>query len=151
MAIVMRAGKEKEIMVAFLDIDQAIAAHEIEFFAFLYPGLAMPCPFVDHVRMSPLMRDQAREDRFHLLRSEKRSTASSTESREALLELGITMNHYGHTLSPLPKITVRVPRRCRIASPVHAWWLDTAFCTRTVFPADGVTDNPVIYLSHRSF
>ena len=70
----------------------------------------MPCPFVDRVRVSPLMRSQASENRFHLLRSEERSAASSTEFREALLELGITMNHYGHTLPPLPKIAASCAR-----------------------------------------
>src|SRR5215510_13472850 len=117
-AVIMRPREKKVILLRLADVDQAIAAHEIKFFAFLYPSLTVPCPFIDRIKMSPLMRGQARENRFHLLRSEERSATSTTEFREALLELGITMNHYGHTLTPLPKITVHVSRRCRIASPI---------------------------------
>ena len=61
----------------------------------------MPCPFVDCVRAFPLVRSQAHKNRFHLLRSEERSTTSATKFGETLVELGITMNHYGHTLPPL--------------------------------------------------
>ena len=112
-AVIMCPREEKVKLLRLADVDQTIATYEIKFFAFLYPGLTMPGPFVDRVRVSPLMRGQTRENRFHLLRSEERSAASATEFREALVELGITMNHYGHTLSPLPKITVHAPRRCR--------------------------------------
>ena len=127
-AVIMRPREKKVILLRLADVDQAIAAHEIEFFAFLYPGLTVPCPFMDLVRVFPLMRGQARKNRFHLLRSEERSATSATEFREALVELGITMNHYGHTLPPLPKITVHVP----------------------ALSAHTVRLPHVIYLSHRS-
>jgi hypothetical protein len=103
-AVIMRPREKKVILLRLADIDQAIAAHEIEFFAFLYAGLTVSCPFVDLVRVLPLMRGQTRENRFHLLRSEERSATGPTEFRKAFLELGITMNHYCHTLPPFLNI-----------------------------------------------
>src|SRR5215510_3868243 len=117
-AVIMRPREKKVILLRLADIDQAIAAHEIEFFAFLYAGLTMPCPLMDYVRVFPLMRGQACQNRFHLLRSKERSATSATKFREALVELGITMNHYCHTLPPLPKINVHVSSHYRIAHTV---------------------------------
>ena len=114
-AVIMRPREKKVLLLRLADINQAIAAHKIEFFAFLYAGLTVPCPFVDLVRVLPLMRGQTRQNRFYLLRSKERSATSATKFREALVELGITMNHYCHTLPPLPKINMHVSRRCRTA------------------------------------
>jgi len=54
-AVIMRPCEKKVILLRLTDIDQAIAAHEIEFVAFLYAGLTVSCPLMDRVRVFPLM------------------------------------------------------------------------------------------------
>src|SRR5437660_12682364 len=77
--VIMRSREQKVILLRLVDVDQAITAHEIEFLAILYAGLTVPCPFVDLVRVRPLVRGAAAQNRLHLLRSEARSATSATE------------------------------------------------------------------------
>jgi hypothetical protein len=67
---------------------------------------------MDRIGVFALIGGQARENRFHLLRGKEGSATSPTEFRKALVELGITMNHSGHTLSLLPTITLHRPKHC---------------------------------------
>jgi hypothetical protein len=77
MTVVMRTGKEEKIMVVILDIHQAIPANEIKLFAVVYPGLPMPCQFVDLLRLYASMSRQGSNNLFDARGSECRSPTST--------------------------------------------------------------------------